>query len=117
VSSRAGTELLLLTPRLPQLETPMRYFDRTIIPTEAFLIRYDSSRADERRPMDPAILRDRARNQAAGAVTRPPELTPAAGSAPPHSGQGLQRRRHECLYAPLAVSSVDNKRIRRGSND
>jgi sulfite dehydrogenase len=34
------TELLLLTSRPPQLETPMTYFDRAITPNEAFFVRY-----------------------------------------------------------------------------
>jgi sulfite dehydrogenase (cytochrome) subunit A len=34
------TDLILLTSRPPQLETPMRYFDRAITPNEAFYVRY-----------------------------------------------------------------------------
>src|SRR6266481_10186639 len=34
------TELILLTARPPQLETPMKYFDRAITPNEAFFVRY-----------------------------------------------------------------------------
>src|SRR6266540_2238473 len=34
------TELILLTSRPPQLETPMKYFDRAITPNEAFFVRY-----------------------------------------------------------------------------
>src|SRR5215510_4569356 len=34
------TDLILLTSRPPQLETPMKYFDRAITPTEAFFVRY-----------------------------------------------------------------------------
>lgn len=34
------TELILLTSRPPQLETPMKYFDRAITPNEAFYVRY-----------------------------------------------------------------------------
>jgi DMSO/TMAO reductase YedYZ molybdopterin-dependent catalytic subunit len=34
------TDLILLTSRPPQLETPMRYFDRVITPNEAFFVRY-----------------------------------------------------------------------------
>jgi sulfite dehydrogenase (cytochrome) subunit A len=34
------TDLLLLTSRPPQLETPMKYFDRVITPNEAFFVRY-----------------------------------------------------------------------------
>jgi sulfite dehydrogenase (cytochrome) subunit A len=33
-------DLILLTSRPPQLETPMRYFDRAITPNEAFFVRY-----------------------------------------------------------------------------
>ncbi|MHB8654818.1 MAG: molybdopterin-dependent oxidoreductase [Terriglobia bacterium] len=34
------TDLILLTSRPPQLETPMKYFDRAITPNEAFFVRY-----------------------------------------------------------------------------
>ena len=34
------TDLILLTARPPQLETPMTYFDRAITPNEAFFVRY-----------------------------------------------------------------------------
>lgn len=34
------TDLILLTSRPPQLETPMAYFDRAITPNEAFFVRY-----------------------------------------------------------------------------
>src|SRR2546429_733030 len=34
------TDLILLTSRPPQLETPMKYFDRAITPNEAFVVRY-----------------------------------------------------------------------------
>jgi sulfite dehydrogenase (cytochrome) subunit A len=34
------TDLILLTSRPPQLETPVHYFDRTITPNEAFYVRY-----------------------------------------------------------------------------
>lgn len=34
------TDLILLTARPPQLETPLRYFDRAITPNEAFFVRY-----------------------------------------------------------------------------
>lgn len=34
------TDLILLTSRPPQLETPMKYFDRAITPNEAFYVRY-----------------------------------------------------------------------------
>ena len=34
------TDLILLTSRPPQLETPMEYFDRAITPNEAFFVRY-----------------------------------------------------------------------------
>jgi sulfite dehydrogenase (cytochrome) subunit A len=33
-------DLILLTSRPPQLETPIRYFDRAITPNEAFYVRY-----------------------------------------------------------------------------
>src|SRR5262245_2009571 len=34
------TDLILLTARPPQLETPMRWFDRAITPNGAFFVRY-----------------------------------------------------------------------------
>src|SRR5262245_46583275 len=34
------TDLILLTSRPPQLEPPMKYFDRAITPNEAFFVRY-----------------------------------------------------------------------------
>ena len=34
------TDLILLTSRPPQLETPMKYFDTAITPNEAFYVRY-----------------------------------------------------------------------------
>jgi len=34
------TDLILLTSRPPQLETPKRYFDRAITPNQAFFVRY-----------------------------------------------------------------------------
>src|SRR5919198_792822 len=34
------TDLILLTSRPPQLETPMKWFDRAITPNEAFFVRY-----------------------------------------------------------------------------
>src|SRR5437868_12475960 len=34
------TDLILLTSRPPQLETPKRYFDRAITPNDAFFVRY-----------------------------------------------------------------------------
>lgn len=34
------TDLILLTSRPPQLETPMEYFDRAITPNDAFFVRY-----------------------------------------------------------------------------
>ncbi len=34
------TDLILLTSRPPQLETPLDYFDRAITPNEAFFVRY-----------------------------------------------------------------------------
>lgn len=37
------TDLILLTSRPPQLETPMRYFERAITPNEAFYVRYHLS--------------------------------------------------------------------------
>src|SRR5206468_2146039 len=40
------TDLILLTARPPQLETPLSYFDRAITPNDAFFVRY---RSEERR--------------------------------------------------------------------
>src|SRR5579863_8793120 len=37
------TELILLTSRPPQLETPMKYFESPITPNEAFYVRYHIS--------------------------------------------------------------------------
>src|SRR5262249_61885973 len=34
------TDLILLTSRPPQLETPMKYFHRAITPNDAFFVRY-----------------------------------------------------------------------------
>src|SRR5262245_12141327 len=34
------TDLILLTSRPPQLETPMKWFDRAITPNDAFFVRY-----------------------------------------------------------------------------
>src|SRR5689334_19923686 len=34
------TDLILLTSRPPQLETPMRYFEQAITPNDAFYVRY-----------------------------------------------------------------------------
>jgi len=34
------TDLILLTSRPPQLETPMKYFERAITPNDAFYVRY-----------------------------------------------------------------------------
>lgn len=43
VSYPEKTELILLTSRPPQLETPMKYFDRAITPNEAFFVRYHTT--------------------------------------------------------------------------
>jgi sulfite dehydrogenase len=37
------TDLILLTSRPPQLETPMKYFERAITPNDAFFVRYHVS--------------------------------------------------------------------------
>lgn len=34
------TDLILLTSRPPQLETPMKYFENAITPNDAFYVRY-----------------------------------------------------------------------------
>jgi sulfite dehydrogenase (cytochrome) subunit A len=65
------TELLLLTSRPPQLETPMRYFDRAITPNEAFFVRYHIM------PIPTRIDLSTWRLQVTGLVERPLALSMA----------------------------------------
>src|SRR5207244_12191477 len=63
------TELLLLTSRPPQLETPMTYFDRAITPNEAFFVRYHIF------PIPTSIDVGSWRLRVTGLVDRPLELS------------------------------------------
>jgi sulfite dehydrogenase (cytochrome) subunit A len=63
------TDLILLTSRPPQLETPMKYFDRAITPNEAFFVRYHVFPVPT--TVDPATWRLRV----GGLVDRPLELS------------------------------------------
>jgi DMSO/TMAO reductase YedYZ molybdopterin-dependent catalytic subunit len=63
------TDLILLTSRPPQLETPMKYFEQAITPNEAFYVRYHT--------FPPPTLIDLAtwRLRLAGLVEHPLELS------------------------------------------
>ena len=63
------TDLILLTSRPPQLETPMKYFDRAITPNEAFFVRYHVF------PVPTAVDTATWRLRLGGLVDRPLELT------------------------------------------
>ncbi|HKS96033.1 MAG TPA: molybdopterin-dependent oxidoreductase, partial [Terriglobia bacterium] len=63
------TDLILLTSRPPQLETPMRYFDRAITPNEAFFVRYHIF------PIPTSVDLATWRLKVTGAVERPLELS------------------------------------------
>jgi DMSO/TMAO reductase YedYZ molybdopterin-dependent catalytic subunit len=63
------TDLILLTARPPQLETPMRYFDRAITPNEAFFVRYHIF------PVATSVDLATWRLRVAGVVDRPLELS------------------------------------------
>jgi DMSO/TMAO reductase YedYZ molybdopterin-dependent catalytic subunit len=63
------TDLILLTSRPPQLETPMAYFDRAITPNEAFFVRYHTFPAPTRVDLGTWRLR------VTGLVDRPLELS------------------------------------------
>ena len=63
------TDLILLTSRPPQLETPMKYFDRAITPNEAFFVRYHVF------PIPTAVDAGTWRLKVAGLVDRPLELS------------------------------------------
>jgi sulfite dehydrogenase (cytochrome) subunit A len=62
-------DLILLTSRPPQLETPMTYFDRAITPNDAFFVRYHVFPVPTR--VDPATWRLKVH----GRVDRPLELS------------------------------------------
>ncbi len=63
------TDLILLTSRPVQLETPMKWFDRAITPNEAFFVRYHTAPVPA--SVDPATWRLRV----TGRVDRPLELS------------------------------------------
>ena len=62
-------DLILLTSRPPQLETPMRYFAQAITPNDAFFVRYHVS------PVPTSIDLDTWRLRVTGRVDRPLELS------------------------------------------
>src|SRR5215831_12052357 len=63
------TDLILLTARPPQLETPMSFFDRAITPNEAFFVRYHVS------PIPTSVDLDQWRLEVKGHVDRPLSLS------------------------------------------
>jgi DMSO/TMAO reductase YedYZ molybdopterin-dependent catalytic subunit len=63
------TDLILLTSRPPQLETPMKYFDRAITPNEAFFVRYHTF------PTPTSVDVATWRLRVSGLVDRPLELS------------------------------------------
>lgn len=63
------TDLILLTSRPPQLETPMKYFDRAITPNEAFFVRYHIA------PIPTTVDLDTWRLRISGLVDRPLALS------------------------------------------
>ena len=63
------TDLILLTSRPPQLETPMTYFDRAITPNDAFFVRYHIT------PIPTSVDLDTWRLRISGVVDRPLELS------------------------------------------
>ena len=63
------TDLIVLTTRPPQLETPAAYFDRAITPNEAFFVRYHVF------PIPTSVDLDRWRLEIKGAVDRPLALS------------------------------------------
>lgn len=65
------TDLIVLTARPPQLETPMSYFDRAITPNEAFYVRYHLF------PIPTSVDLDQWRLEIKGEVERPLVLTMA----------------------------------------
>jgi len=79
------TDLIVLTSRPPQLETPMAYFDRAITPNEAFFVRYHVF------PVPTRVSLDEWRLRVGGHVDRPLEL----------SMEDLTTR-----FAPRAITAV-----------
>src|SRR5712692_11647162 len=63
------TDLILLTSRPPQLETPMEYFDRAITPNEAFFVRYHLF------PIPTSVDLSTCRLKVTGLAERPLELS------------------------------------------
>ena len=63
------TDLILLTARPPQLETPMSYFDGAITPNEAFFVRYHTF------PVPTGVDLGTWRLRVSGLVDRPLELS------------------------------------------
>ena len=63
------TDLILLTSRPPQLETPMKYFDRAITSNEAFFVRYHVT------PIATSVDLSTWRLRVTGLVDRPLELS------------------------------------------
>jgi DMSO/TMAO reductase YedYZ molybdopterin-dependent catalytic subunit len=63
------TDLVLVTARPPQLETPMSYFDRAITPNEAFFVRYHVF------PIPTSVDLDQWRLEVKGHVDRPLSLS------------------------------------------
>jgi sulfite dehydrogenase len=63
------TDLILLTARPVQLETPMKYFDRAITPNEAFFVRYHTH------PVPTSVDLGTWRLRVTGRVDRPLELS------------------------------------------
>lgn len=63
------TDLILLTSRPPQLETPMKYFDRAITPNDAFFVRYHIF------PIPTSVDLSAWRLKVTGHVDRPLELS------------------------------------------
>lgn len=63
------TDLILLTSRPPQLETPMKYFTRAITPNEAFFVRYHVT------PIPTRVDLATWRLKVGGVVERPLELS------------------------------------------
>src|SRR5437016_13152657 len=63
------TDLILLTSRPPQLETPMRYFAQAITPHDAFFVRYHVTPVPTSIDVDARLLR------VTGRVDQPLELS------------------------------------------
>jgi len=63
------TDLILLTARPPQLETPLSYFDRAITPNDAFFVRYHIF------PIPTSVDLDQWRLEVKGHVDKPLSLS------------------------------------------